>query len=182
MWFYSFSTRERLIRANGHADNQVMLVENGATYGPFSTRSPQLREALGQMDAWLSNLEADTSAVSRAQKVVRAKPSDLVDACFDEKGTKFVEKQRYDGVSRCNELYPSHGSPYLAAGMPIANDVVKCQLKPVDPGDYEQRFTAAELERLRRIFPGGVCDYGKLGVEQRPLKARGCRSGRLRPV
>lgn len=171
MRFYSFSTRERLIRANGHADNQVMLIENGATYGLFSTRSPQVREALRQMDAWLSNLEGDTSAVPRGQKVVRAKPSDLVDACFDGTGAKIVEKQRYDGASRCNELYPSHGSPYLAAGMPIANNVVKCQLNPVDPGDYKQPFTAADLGRLRRIFPNGVCDYTKPGVEQRPLKS-----------
>jgi hypothetical protein len=31
------------------------------------------------------------------------------------------------------------------------------------------QFTQAELERLRRIFPDGVCDYTRPGFEQRPL-------------
>src|SRR4029453_11042875 len=77
MRFYSFSTRERLIPANGHADNQVMLVENGATYGLFSTKSPHLREALAQMDAWLVSIENDTSNAPLAQKVFRAGPPGL---------------------------------------------------------------------------------------------------------
>ena len=42
------------------------------------------------------------------------------------------------------------------AGGPLAADVLKCQLKPVDAGDYKVRFTSAELARLRRIFPAGV--------------------------
>ena len=171
MRFYSFSTRERLIRANGHADNQVMLIENGATYGLFSTKSPHLREALAQMDAWLVNVEKDTSSVPRAQKVVRAKPPGLVDACFDASGAKIAEKQTYSGASRCNELYPSHASPYLVAGMPITNDTVKCRLTAVKPSDYPQAFSTSEFERLQRIFPAGVCDYTKPGMEQRPLKS-----------
>jgi hypothetical protein len=30
-------------------------------------------------------------------------------------------------------------------------------------------MSRAETERLRAIFPDGVCDYSKPGVEQRPL-------------
>ena len=168
MRFYSFSTRERLIRANGHANNQVMLIEDGR-YGLFSTRSPVLRDAIRQMDRWLANVEADKSAAPRAEKVVRAKPADLVDACYSPSGAKIVEKLTYK-AGECDKLFPSHGSPYLAAGMPIASDVVKCQLKPIDPADYGVSFTADELARLRRIFPDGVCDYRKPGVEQRGLK------------
>lgn len=170
MRFYSFSTRERLRKANGHADNQVMLVEDGATYGLFSTKSPVLQEALRQMDQWLLNVAKDTSGDSKAKKVVRARPAELVDACFNRKGEKIVEKQTYDGPGLCNTLYPSHASPYLVAGMPLANNVVKCQQKPIDASDYAVRFTPAELERLHRIFAEGVCDYSKPGVEQRPLR------------
>src|SRR5207237_7547971 len=61
MRFYSFATRQRLIRANGHADNHVMLLEDGAKYGLFSTKSPVVREAIGQMDRWLTAVEADRS-------------------------------------------------------------------------------------------------------------------------
>jgi hypothetical protein len=170
MRFHSFSTRERLIKANGHADNYVMLIEDGATYGLFSTRSPVLREALRQMDQWLLNLAQDTSDNAQTDKVVRARPADLVDACFTPAGEKIAEEQTFDGPGVCNTLYPSHASPYLVAGMPLANNVIKCQLKAIDLSDYAVSFTPAELERLHRIFSDGVCDYNKPGIEQRPLK------------
>jgi Tannase-like family of unknown function (DUF6351) len=170
MRFYSFVTRARLKRANGSARNQVMLIEDGAAYGLFSTKSPHLREALAQMSEWLTNLRHDSSDVSRAEKVARSKPAALVDACFDKAGAKIEEPQTLDGRGRCNELYPSHSSPYLVAGMPITNDVAKCQLKPIDPRDYTVTFTKGELDEVRRIFPNGVCDYAKPGMEQRPLK------------
>ena len=169
MRFHSFSMRERLTQANGRADNQVMLVES-KEHGLWSTDSPVLREALQQMDQWLSNLAADKSPTPRAEKVVRDKPADLVDACFTKAGVKIAEKQTYAGSGVCNKLYPSHSSPYLVAGMPLANNVAKCQLKPIDLADYGMPFTPAEIERLHRIFPSGVCDYRKPGVEQRPLK------------
>jgi hypothetical protein len=44
--------------------------------------------------------------------------------------------------------------------------VLKCQLKPVDGTGYGVTFTAAELDRLRAVFPGGVCDFSKVGVNQ----------------
>jgi hypothetical protein len=53
--------------------------------------------------------------------------------------------------------------------MPLANNIAICQRKPVDPSDYKVQFTPAEMERLRRIFATGVCDYTKPSVEQRPL-------------
>jgi hypothetical protein len=54
--------------------------------------------------------------------------------------------------------------------MPLTNDVVKCQLKPVKAIDYRVALSAEELGRLRRIFPEGVCDYSKRGVEAQPLR------------
>jgi hypothetical protein len=168
--FHSFSTRERLIRENGHAGNHVMLVEDHEPYGGFSLKSPVLREAMMQMDRWLTAVARDTSMDTRSQKVLRAKPADLTDACFDRSGKRIVEEQTFDGKGLCNELYPSHRSPYLVAGMPLANDVAKCRLKPVGWRDYRVRFTAAEQDRLRRIFPEGVCDYSKPGIEQVPLR------------
>jgi hypothetical protein len=66
-------------------------------------------------------------------------------------------------------LYPSHQTPRLAAGAPITDDVMKCQLKSIDPKDYTVTFSAAELQQLRQVFPAGVCDYSKPGVMQLPL-------------
>lgn len=167
MRMHGFSTRHRLIEANGAAENHVMLVED-YTYGGFSTRSPLVREALRQMDHWLTNLGADSSATPRKAKVVRAKPADLKDMCLTPGGKRIVETQLYQ-AGGCNLYFPSHGSAYLGAGMPVANNIVVCQKKPVDTGDYAVPFTAAEIARLRRVFPNGVCDYSRRGIEQRPL-------------
>jgi hypothetical protein len=57
----------------------------------------------------------------------------------------------------------------MVAGGPAANNVLKCRLKPVDFSDYTAPFTDAEKERLATIFPDGVCDWSKPGVEQQPL-------------
>jgi hypothetical protein len=56
----------------------------------------------------------------------------------------------------------------MEAGGPLANNILKCQLKPVSASDYAVQFTAAELADLQSIFPGGVCDWSKPGVGQQP--------------
>jgi len=57
-------------------------------------------------------------------------------------------------------------TPNLAAGAPIDSSIIKCQLKPINPTDYKATFTSAQMTRLRGIFPDGVCDWSKPGVEQ----------------
>ncbi|MBI3048451.1 MAG: hypothetical protein HYY76_09060 [Acidobacteria bacterium] len=167
--FHSFSTRGRLEKANGYSDNMIMLLED-RRHGDFDTTSPVLVEALAQMDQWLTNLARDGSADAPIAKLRRAKPADLVDACWtkDEAPQKIVEPLQYR-AGRCHELYPAYSYPRGVAGAPISNDVVKCQLKPIGAADYAVTFTADELARLRRIFPEGVCDWSKPGVEQQGL-------------
>ena len=162
--------RERLRKANGRTDNHVMLVED-YRHGLYSSGSPVLREALHQMDRWLENLAADKSSDPPADKVARAKPVGLTDACWsrDDKPEKIVEPQ-VRGSGRCEALYPSSPSPREVAGAPLASDIVKCRLKPVHPDDYAVRFAPEEVRRLRRIFPEGVCDWGRRGVGQTDLK------------
>jgi hypothetical protein len=59
----------------------------------------------------------------------------------------------------------------MVAGEPVANDVLKCQLKPINTGDYTAvPFTPTELVQLAAIFPQGVCDFSKPGVGQVPLE------------
>ena len=57
----------------------------------------------------------------------------------------------------------------LVAGAPLADDVLKCQLKPVDSKDDKGTMTTEEAQQLRQVFTGGVCDYSKAGVNQQPL-------------
>ena len=166
--YTSFSTRARLLKANGHADNHIMLTDD-RRWGD-SLRAPVLADALTQMDRWLTALAADTSADPAIVRVRRAKPADLVDACWtrEDAPQKIVEPATY-GSGRCEELYPAHSVPRGVAGASVAADVIKCQLKPVSASDYTVALTAAEMARLKRIFPEGVCDWSKPGVgQQRP--------------
>jgi hypothetical protein len=122
------------------------------------------------MDQWLTTLSRDGSSDTAIVKLRRAKPADLVDACWntDETPKRIVEKLQYR-AGQCNDLYPAFSYPRGVAGAPIANDVIKCQLKPLSASIYKATFTADEMARLRRIFPEGVCDWSKPGVEQQRL-------------
>ena len=170
--FHSFSMRQRLLEANGNFNNQVMLIEDGGTTtgnGLFSDTSPVLSRALTQMDQWLTSFTADTTPGPLPVKMNRSKPSDLVDACFINKGTvKIAEQQVYELDTTCNQLYPAFSTPRMVAGEPLANDVLKCELMPVDLSLYKVRFTPAEGAQLKAIFPLGVCDYSRPGVGQQP--------------
>jgi hypothetical protein len=53
----------------------------------------------------------------------------------------------------------------MVAGMPLSDDVIKCQRKPVAAADYPAGVTEAQLAQLRAIFPTGVCDFTKPAAE-----------------
>lgn len=155
---HSYSVRERLKKANGHYDNHVMLA---------AARTGNVKDDyVAQMDAWLMAVLADTSTRTKAQKVVENRPADLVDACWDAAGNKIVEEQTAFGDGACNTIYPAGTTPRMVAGGPLADDIVKCQLKPVDPADYQVAFSGGQWSRLQAIFSEGVCDWAKPGVGQ----------------
>src|SRR3546814_12145957 len=52
----------------------------------------------------------------------------------------------------------------MAAGGPPADDVIKCQLRPIARADYPGA-SEADMDRLEEIFPDGVCDYSKPAAE-----------------
>jgi uncharacterized tannase-like protein DUF6351 len=166
--YHSFSMRERLQKANGYTDNQVMLTDD-RRWGD-SLKAPVLRQGLAQMDQWLTKIADDTSKDSKLVKLRRAKPADFVDACWtrDEHPQKIVERQMPTS-GKCNELYPANSFPRGVAGTSLGADIVKCQLKPIAASDYKVTFTPAEVTRLKEIFATGVCDWSKPGVEQQPM-------------
>jgi hypothetical protein len=61
----------------------------------------------------------------------------------------------------------------IVAGAPIEGGIYKCALKPVEQAVSEGAYapwTVSDLQvqRLKQIFPDGVCDYSKPD-QARPL-------------
>lgn len=149
----SLEMRARLQHAHGHANNQVILTNPPRNVVPF-------------MDRWLDRIAADTSGSEPASRAVRNKPEDLVDACWTSDGERIAEPAVNGRSGRCNELYPPHADPRIVAGGPLANDIIKCALKPLQPGDYRRPLASDQIKRLQAVFPDGVCDFARPGVEQ----------------
>ena len=168
-----FAVRARLLAATGRVDNQAIWVfpavpdQAAGAQLAGEHRSPD-ELAIETMRQWLDRLVADGSAAPPAEKVGRAKPSAAADACWDRDLRRIDEPAAFHGPGRCNALYPLHRTPRLVAGAPLADDVLKCQLKPIDPTEYAVDFTAAQMRDLREVFRDGVCDYSKPGVGQQP--------------
>lgn len=164
--FQSFATRARLVKANGDAANQVMLVEDGR-HPVFSTDLPVPRYAFDAMVRWLDALP---SRHDRAG-MLRAKPADLADSCWtrDPVPQRIVAPQ-LPGVdtTRCNTLYPVWPAPRQVAGEDVAGDVLKCALAPPRRADYPP-MTNAQWGRLRAVFPGGVCQWNRPGIGSQGL-------------
>lgn len=159
MLLHQFSTRQRLVQANGHAENHVMNI--GGRWG-FDEENPDLGVLFAEMDSWLSAIAADTAPLSQAEKVVRNKPPTLVDVCWDQTGDeprRVEEEQTFIGNSTCNSLYPAYPTPRHVAGAPLANNIVSCALRPLNVVDYAVSFSDEQWQELLSIFPQGVCDW-----------------------
>src|SRR5581483_2122599 len=170
--FHSFSMRNRLDKANGRHDNQVMIV-NDNRFGLYNSANPLLQSAVLKLDRWITAIKADARDIPQIEKVMQDKPADLLEGCYTKDAspsfiaeTQVREQQK---STACNALYPTNSFPREVAGADVAADIVKCELKPLSPADYAAAFTPAQWARLQAIFPSGVCDWSKPGVEQQDL-------------
>lgn len=158
----SKALRDRLDRDHGSHANSLLWsgVQTGLTLEAFIT-----------MNTWLTNIESDPSANPIEVKVVNNKPAGAVDFCQVSDGATPPVLTRI-GVDdpACPVKY--FGSPRIASGGPLAENVFKCQLKPLNFGDLDYTgiaFTLEQQARLHAVFPDGVCDWSKLGVSQVPV-------------
>jgi hypothetical protein len=156
-WFH-FALRERLRQANGDAGNMVMW------------RSTNAAAAQMLFDSWMTAYKSDTSNDPQRAKLLRAKPKNGVDGCYDTSTPPqfFADDLPFTSqpVSKCSALYPVYSNARREAGGPLAANVLKCELKSIDMKDYKATFTADESARLKTIFASGVCDWSKPGVNQ----------------
>jgi hypothetical protein len=168
-WF-RFAVRERIAQANGNSGNHVMWRGTpGATSGAQSI----MGNAWNTFIQWMDAYKTDASTASQRAKVIADKPATAVDGCFtDASSPQFIaQAQTFSRQpdSQCNQLWPSYSFPRNIAGEDVSANKLKCQLKPVDAADYTVTFTASEMTRLKSIFPSGVCDWSKPGVNQVPV-------------
>lgn len=123
------------------------------------------------MDEWLQAMEADDSDRTLAEKVLANKPDGVTDQCLVGDGAGGVQDVGLD-TDACPVKFGK--SPRQVAGGPVAEDILKCQLKPLDfaSDDYLSgtgeriEFTVDQQNRLQTVFASGVCDWSKPGVGQ----------------
>lgn len=170
MAWRTLSAQDRLIRANGHSNNQVIrtFVRNPG----LMPGAAGIRQSFRMMDRWLTAVEADGSSDPIEVKVVRNKPADVVNACFTTAGDIDAEVDVSQDVGFGSTACPQQfalTSPRVAAGGPMAENVFKCQLKPFDASDSAYggvTFTTQQQGRMMNIFGSGVCDWSRPGVGQ----------------
>jgi hypothetical protein len=157
---HTWWTRDRLDKANGHHENQVLWYGPAALVG--DVRWPT--EALLAMDRWLTAVRKDDSKRSLPRKIVVNRPKDVHDRC-----TYGVRVEAADGAC-VREAETRFGTPREVAGGPRENDVLECALKPLDRSEYGLLgLSDAQFDRLKAVFPEGVCNWSVLGVGQQAV-------------
>jgi hypothetical protein len=162
--WYSFAIRDRIVAEAGNANNQAMWRYARTGLTPPGTMA---FDAFLSMDAWLSALKADLSTATIEAKVRSTRPASTADFCLLPSDTS--QSIKVTSAATCDAepfLKPSL-SPRQVAGGPRAEDVLKCQLKPLLRADYSPgTFTDQQWARMEAVFSSGVCDWSKPGVGQ----------------
>ncbi len=163
----SFATRSRMIKAQGHADNQLIWV----------TKKPHNPEPLAfeAIDQWMQNIRNFPD-----RGVVSNKPANIVDRCFSADGSVIAEGNHvWDGAwngkdttpGACSMIYQGFSVSRTLAGAAVNGDILVCHRQDIDTamanGVYGEVDITPYRDQLKKIFPEGVCDYS-LGDAGRP--------------
>ena len=182
--WYSFAIRDRIVADASDANNQALWRFARTGLAPPGTMA---LDAFLAMDQWLTTLKADGSSSSVESKVRSARPSSTADFCILP--TDVTQTVKTTSAALCDAdpfLKPSL-SPRQVAGGPRAENILKCQLKPMVRTDYAAgTFTDVQWARLQTLFSDGVCDWTKPGVGQQaavsPLSFRAGAGGQPLPA
>jgi hypothetical protein len=164
--YRSWAMRARLEREQGRFPrNHVIWVGHVPLIGDPSYTT----EGLLAMDRWLTAVEGDRKPGTLAQKVARDRPGDIQDRCSQIPGVDQVAAPGVGQVCRLQHVEARYATPRMMAGEGVETDIQKCALKANRRFDYyPAEFTDAQWERLDKLFPNGVCDWTKRGVDQIP--------------
>jgi len=163
----SFALRARLDQANGNHSNHVMWRYGTGLVAPAA--SGLTLQSFLMMDQWLAALKADSSAASLEAKIAATRPAAAFDFCYLTTDTTFSTRITDFTVCDTDRFLRPRASPRQIAGGPVVENILKCQLRPLDPADYAPAvLTPEQLARLGAVFATGVCDFTRPGVGQQP--------------
>ena len=175
----SFSVRDRLTRDAGNTQSHALW--RFGRFGLLPTAAVTL-DAFNSMDQWMTTLKADLSTQAQGDKVRAARPASAADFCLLSTDTAQTTKVTNSATCDADPFLKPSSSPRQVAGGARTEDALKCQLRPIAQADYVPAvLTSAQQNRMTAVFPGGVCDWSKTGVEQQasagPLDFRGGPGG-----
>lgn len=171
----SFSARQRIRNRMGHSDNQVIWFTDARPTILDDPEEPEPRDefdqtwmALEVLHEWLMNIRANPE-----RSIGENRPAAAVDSCFNTQGELIASgADVWDGIlddrpaGTCTQQFPTYTTSRIIAGGPIEGSVFKCTLKSVDTALADGTYgswvpTPGQVDRLKEIFPQGVCDYSK---------------------
>ena len=160
----SFAARQRLLNYDGDASNQLIWFTDARPARAFD----QTPQAFLVLDRWIKSIQANPD-----KSVAENKPADAKDACFATNGTLLATGDDvWNGIlddgpkGACAAQFQTFETSRIVAGGPIEGGVFQCALQPVEAAIAKGLYgswspSAAEVARLKQIFPSGVCDYSQ---------------------
>jgi len=107
--------------------------------------------------------------VRNQAEVIAAKPATAFDLCYLTGDTTFSTPVTNMATCDADPRLAKHASPRQVAGGSLMENILKCQLKPLNSADYlPVIFSAGQWARLEATFATGVCDWSQPGVGQQP--------------
>jgi hypothetical protein len=175
----SFAERARIDADNGgnHGNQVIWRYGTGLLPATAAQVAAVTLNSFLVMDNWLSNLTVgapkETINSTRTQsEVVQAKPAAAFDLCYLTGDVTFSTPVTDTAACDADARLVRHASPRQVAGGPLAENILKCQLRPISPADYAPAvLSATQLARLAAAFPDGVCDWSLPGVGQQAAVA-----------
>jgi hypothetical protein len=154
--YRTYVMRARLDREHGTHANQVLW--RGQV--PIAGDPTFTDDSIVAIDQWLRNVEKDKRRTSLASKILRHKPKTLTDRCTDGNGNDVP-------AAECDAVVQAYSDPQIEGGMPKTDDTLRCNIKPLRRSDYANvTFTDAQWTAMQRLFPNGICDFSKPGVDR----------------
>jgi hypothetical protein len=165
----SFALRARLDAANGTHANHVMWRFAPALLPQVTPNTNLQLQSFLMMDQWLTAMKSDTKSTSLVSRIIANRPTTAPDFCFLSTDLALATQIMDSSVCDSDSFLKPHTSPRQVAGGPLAENILKCQLRPLARADYNpMTLTDDQFNRLKAVFPDGVCDFTKSGVGQQP--------------